>query len=112
MGRRFDGWHGARRMSVSLGDDALFHIGGNTRRRPTKSFRRRSGDVLVFGGPARLAYHGIDRIAAGTSTNVPIGGRLNLTLRRVTQTVGQKKAPDQGADRAPLAPLRAGTGRG
>ena len=42
------------------------------------------GDVLSFGGPARLAYHGIDRIVAGSSTLVPGGGRINLTLRRVT----------------------------
>jgi DNA oxidative demethylase len=75
-------------LSVSLGDDALFRIGGNTRRGPTKSFWLRSGDVLVFGGPARLAYHGIDRVASGTSTKVPGGGRLNLTLRRVTQPIG------------------------
>ncbi len=45
-----------------------------------------SGDVLMFGGPARLMYHGIDRIIPGTSTLVPGGGRINLTLRRVTET--------------------------
>jgi alkylated DNA repair protein (DNA oxidative demethylase) len=99
-------------LSVSLGDDALFRIGGTARRGPTKSVWLRSGDVLVFGGPARLAYHGIDRVAEGTSMKVPGGGRLNLTLRRVTQPKGQKKAPDQGADRAPDAPLRADAGRG
>ena len=44
-----------------------------------------SGDVLVFGGEARLAYHGIDRILAGSSTLLPEGGRLNLTMRRVTK---------------------------
>jgi alkylated DNA repair protein (DNA oxidative demethylase) len=71
-------------LSVSLGDDALFRIGGTARRGPTKSIWLRSGDVLVFGGPARLAYHGIDRVAEGTSTKVTGGGRLNLTLRRVT----------------------------
>jgi alkylated DNA repair protein (DNA oxidative demethylase) len=43
----------------------------------------RSGDVIAFGGPARLAYHGIDRIRPGTSSLVPGGGRLSLTLRRV-----------------------------
>jgi DNA oxidative demethylase len=72
-------------LSISLGDDALFRIGGTARTHPTKSFRLRSGDVLVFGGPARLAYHGVDRIIPGTSTRVPGGGRLNLTLRRVTR---------------------------
>jgi alkylated DNA repair protein (DNA oxidative demethylase) len=49
-------------LSVSLGDDALFRIGGTTRKAPTKSIKLCSGDVLVFGGPARLAFHGIDRL--------------------------------------------------
>ncbi len=71
-------------LSVSLGDDALFRIGGTSRRGPTKSIRLRSGDVVVFGGPARLAFHGIDRLISGTSALVPGGGRINLTLRRVT----------------------------
>lgn len=70
-------------LSVSLGDDALFRIGGTTRKGPTTSLKLRSGDVLVFGGPARLAFHGIDRLIAGTSRLVPGGGRINLTLRRV-----------------------------
>ena len=72
-------------VSVSLGCDALFRIGGDARRGPTRSLRLVSGDVLVFGGPARLAFHGVDRILAGTSSLVPDGGRLNLTLRRVTR---------------------------
>jgi alkylated DNA repair protein (DNA oxidative demethylase) len=70
-------------VSVSLGDEAVFRIGGVQKGGPTKSVRLASGDVVMFGGPARLAYHGIDRILAGTSTLVPGGGRLNLTLRRV-----------------------------
>jgi alkylated DNA repair protein (DNA oxidative demethylase) len=70
-------------LSVSLGDDALFRIGGTSRRGSTKSMKLRSGDVVVFGGPARLAFHGIDRVMPGTSALVPGGGRLNLTLRRV-----------------------------
>jgi len=70
-------------LSVSLGDEALFRIGGDSRRGPTKSVRLRSGDVLMFGGSARLAFHGVDRIIPGSSTLVPGGGRLNLTLRRV-----------------------------
>ncbi len=45
--------------------------------------RLRSGDVFVFGGPARLVFHGIDRILAGSSELLPQGGRVNLTLRRV-----------------------------
>jgi DNA oxidative demethylase len=98
-------------LSVSLGDDAVFRIGGTSRRGPTQSLKLCSGDVLVFGGPARLAFHGIDRVIAGTSTLVPGGGRLNLTLRRVSSPE-KEKTPDQGADRASYAPLRAGAGRG
>lgn len=71
-------------LSVSLGDEAVFRIGGIARRAPTQSLRLKSGDVLAFGGPARLAFHGIDRVIAGSSRAVPGGGRLNLTLRRVT----------------------------
>ena len=70
-------------LSVSLGDDAIFRIGGTSRKGATRSVRLGSGDVLTFGGPARLAYHGIDRVLAGTSRLVPGGGRINLTLRRV-----------------------------
>ena len=70
-------------VSVSLGDDAVFRIGGVQKGGATKSVRLASGDVVMFGGPARLAYHGIDRILPGTSTLLPGGGRINLTLRRV-----------------------------
>ncbi len=73
-------------VSVSLGDEALFRIGGETRRGPTRGVELASGDVVMFGGAARLAYHGIDRIKQGSSSLVPGGGRINLTLRRVTQT--------------------------
>ncbi len=71
-------------LSLSLGDEAIFRIGGGTRRNPTRSLKLRSGDVLMFGGPARLAFHGIDRVIEATSKIVPGGGRINLTLRRVT----------------------------
>jgi DNA oxidative demethylase len=71
-------------VSVSLGDDALLRIGGETRRGETRSITLSSGDVVMFGGPARLAYHGIDRIRPGSSSLIPGGGRINLTLRRVT----------------------------
>jgi len=70
-------------LSVSLGDAALFRIGGTTRKGPTRSVKLVSGDVLTFGGPARLAFHGIDRVLEGTSALIPGGGRINLTLRRV-----------------------------
>lgn len=70
-------------VSVSLGDTALFRVGGTARGGPTRSFKLSSGDVLVLGGPSRLAFHGIDRIYPGTSTLLKDGGRINLTLRRV-----------------------------
>ena len=71
-------------MSVSLGDDCLFRVGGARRADPTRSFRLRSGDVVVLGGEGRLAFHGVDRIFPSTSTLLKNGGRINLTLRRVT----------------------------
>ena len=71
-------------VSVSLGDEAVFRIGGLKRKDPTRSLRLKSGDVLVFGGPERLAFHGIDRVIKGSCPLLKQGGRLNLTLRRVT----------------------------
>ena len=70
-------------LSVSLGDEALFRFGGTTRKGSTQSIKLSSGDVLMFGGPARLMFHGIDRIVPGSSTLLDDGGRINLTLRRV-----------------------------
>ena len=70
-------------VSVSLGDDALFRIGGQERTDPTSSVWLKSGDVAVLEGPARLAFHGIDRVRAGTSTLLGRAGRINLTLRVV-----------------------------
>lgn len=72
-------------VSVSLGDTALFRVGGARRNDPTRSFRLASGDVVVLGGASRRFYHGVDRVMAGTSRLVPGGGRINLTLRRVTR---------------------------
>jgi alkylated DNA repair protein (DNA oxidative demethylase) len=93
-------------LSISLGDDALFRLGGKSREDPTRSFRLNSGDVVVLGGAARLFFHGVDRIYPGTSDLLPqggpspaealsyggvkekasarAGGRINVTLRRVT----------------------------
>jgi DNA oxidative demethylase len=71
-------------LSVSLGDTALFRLGGLKRSDPTGQIRLTSGDVLVLGGEARRAYHGVDRILAGSSRLIPGGGRLNLTLRRAS----------------------------
>jgi alkylated DNA repair protein (DNA oxidative demethylase) len=72
-------------LSVSLGDTGVFRVGGRSRKDPTQKFELRSGDVVVLGGDDRLAYHGIDRILSGTSDLLAEGGRLNLTLRRVTK---------------------------
>jgi alkylated DNA repair protein (DNA oxidative demethylase) len=71
-------------VSVSLGSRALFRLGGLERNSPTSSMRLASGDVVVLGGQSRRAYHGVDRIYPDSSTLVPGGGRINLTLRRVT----------------------------
>ena len=76
-------------VSISLGDDCQFRLGGATRRSPTRSVRLSSGDVVVLGGNTRLAFHGVDRIYPGTSRLLEDwfreGGRINLTLRRVTK---------------------------
>jgi len=72
-------------VSLSLGDTCLFRVGGHKRSDPTRSFKLASGDAVVLGGAARLAFHGVDRIMPGTSTLLPEGGRINVTLRRVTR---------------------------
>jgi alkylated DNA repair protein (DNA oxidative demethylase) len=72
-------------VSVSLGDSAIFRVGGLNRKDPTAALELKSGDVVVLAGGDRLAFHGIDRILPGTSDLLPEGGRLNLTLRRVTK---------------------------
>jgi len=75
-------------LSVSLGDTALFRIGGPQRNDPTQSLKLASGDVVVLGGAARHSFHGVDRILPGSSrllAGTPFeSGRVNLTLRRVT----------------------------
>ncbi|MCL4118910.1 UNVERIFIED_CONTAM: hypothetical protein GTU68_004837 [Idotea baltica] len=70
-------------LSISLGDSALFRVGGEKRGGKTQSMWLESGDVVVMGGQARLAYHGIDRIKFGSSRLLGSNGRLNLTLRVV-----------------------------
>lgn len=72
-------------VSISLGDTAIFRIGGTERGGKTESLKLSSGDVVVLGGRSRLCYHGIDRVLSGTSTLLKDGGRINLTLRRVTR---------------------------
>ncbi|MBM9593777.1 alpha-ketoglutarate-dependent dioxygenase AlkB family protein [Roseitranquillus sediminis] len=70
-------------LSISLGDDALFRVGGTERGDPTRSVWIGSGDVLRIAGAARLAFHGVDRTRFGSSSLLPGGGRINLTLRVV-----------------------------
>ena len=72
-------------LSVSLGDSAVFRVGGRSRKDPTDIFELKSGDVFLLAGGDRLAFHGIDRILPGSSELLPEGGRFNLTLRRVTK---------------------------
>ena len=69
-------------LSVSLGDTAVFRLGGARRGDPTRTLRLSSGDVCVLAGAARLRHHGVDRVLAGSSRLIEGGGRINLTLRR------------------------------
>jgi len=71
-------------VSISLGDDGLFRMGGEQRKGATDTLWLNSGDVVVIGGAARAAYHGVDRIRFGSSGLLPRGGRVNVTLRVVT----------------------------
>jgi alkylated DNA repair protein (DNA oxidative demethylase) len=87
-------------LSLSLGDSCLFRVGGVKRNDPTRSFRLSSGDALVLGGDCRLAFHGVDRIEPGTSTLLAEGGRINLTLRRVTRPATDSARPRPAAAEA------------
>ncbi|MBI3048569.1 MAG: alpha-ketoglutarate-dependent dioxygenase AlkB [Acidobacteria bacterium] len=70
-------------VSVSLGDTARFLFGGLRRRDPVEALLLESGDAFVFGGPARLRYHGVSRILPGTAPReLGIEGRFNLTFRQ------------------------------
>ncbi len=73
-------------VSVSLGDPAMFRIGGPKRGGPTQGLKLFSGDVVVMGGQSRHCYHGVSKIFYGESALVPRGGRINLTMRRVTMS--------------------------
>lgn len=68
-------------VSVSLGDDGLLRVGGSDKGGKTDTIWLQSGDVVVMGGDARLAWHGIDKIRYGSSGLLPKGGRINVTLR-------------------------------
>ena len=70
-------------VSISLGDTARFLFGGVRRRDPVDAVMLESGDAFVFGGPARLRYHGVSRILPATAPpGLGLIGRFNLTLRR------------------------------
>jgi DNA alkylation damage repair protein AlkB len=70
-------------VSISLGDTARFLFGGLRRRDPVESIVLESGDVFVFGGAARLRYHGVARILPGTApSSLGLDGRFNLTFRQ------------------------------
>jgi alkylated DNA repair protein (DNA oxidative demethylase) len=70
-------------VSLSLGDTCVFRFGNTeTRARPYTDVELRSGDLFVFGGPSRLAHHGVPRVYAGTAPpQLGLSGRLNITLR-------------------------------
>ncbi|HZE40822.1 MAG TPA: alpha-ketoglutarate-dependent dioxygenase AlkB [Stackebrandtia sp.] len=72
-------------VSLSLGDSCVFRFGNtDNRNRPWRDVTLESGDLFVFGGPSRLAFHGVPRVLAGTGPDdIGLdGGRLNITLRR------------------------------
>jgi alkylated DNA repair protein (DNA oxidative demethylase) len=78
-------------LSISLGDRARFRLGGRSRRDPAQTIWLESGDVAILGGDARLAFHGVDRIEPNGGRLLDTGklqmggGRINLTVRRVTR---------------------------
>jgi DNA oxidative demethylase len=70
-------------VSLSIGDSAQFLFGGARRRDPVQRILLTSGDAFVFGGPARLRYHGVSRIILGSGpSSLGFEGRLNLTFRQ------------------------------
>ena len=71
-------------LSISLGDEGMFRVGSATRGGTTESHWLQSGDIAILSGESRLVHHGVDRIRFGSSTLLPQGGRINLTLRVVT----------------------------
>lgn len=70
-------------ISVSLGLPAIFLFGGSKRTDPTQVLQLQHGDVVVWGGPSRLFYHGIRPLKEGSHAKWG-GERVNLTFRKVT----------------------------
>ena len=81
-------------VSISLGDRCCFRYGGSRRGDPPKKLELCSGDIVVMGGAARLMFHGVDKIFARSSGLLPGGGRINLTLRRVTRLSARATSRD------------------
>ncbi|MFJ7333026.1 alpha-ketoglutarate-dependent dioxygenase AlkB family protein [Streptomyces sp. NPDC101110] len=95
-------------VSLSLGDTCVFRFGNTaTRTRPYTDVELRSGDLFVFGGPSRFAYHGVPRVHAGTAPHaLGLTGRLNITLR-----VSGLTSPPPGDPAAPGGHARPPTRR-
>lgn len=70
-------------LSLSLGRSATFRLGGLKREDPRRALRLNSGDALLLGGESRLVWHGVPRLLKTGADPLALGGRLNLTLRRV-----------------------------
>lgn len=75
---------GAPIVSVSLGDPATYRLGNHERGGKTLGLKLMSGDIVVLAGESRRRFHAVTKIFWGESALVPNGGRINLTLRRVT----------------------------
>ena len=75
-------------VTISLGDSCIFRFGKTERpSRPYKDIHLSSGDLFVFGGPSRLAYHGVPKIYGGSGDpGIGIDGRISVTLRQVGRT--------------------------
>jgi DNA oxidative demethylase len=91
-------------LSLSLGDTALFALGGPKRSDPKTMLRLTSGAILVLAPPARHYYHGVTKLLWGSSRLLPEGGRINVTLRRVTRNEGR---PDRTQAQPALSGLAA-----
>lgn len=75
-------------VSISLGDEATFVVGGFTRKDQLRRLELCSGDIVWFGGPSRLIFHGVEGIRAGSTrilkeAGLFESGRINITLRRI-----------------------------
>ncbi|WP_432012273.1 alpha-ketoglutarate-dependent dioxygenase AlkB family protein [Streptomyces cucumeris] len=75
---------GAPVVSLTVGDSCVFRFGNTeTRTKPYTDLELASGDLFVFGGPSRYAFHGVPRILPGTGDPATglTAGRLNVTMR-------------------------------